>query len=89
MVDGQWTEQKFERIQFPFLHCHLKVHGFRGKESQSKTLRSSEPLSDVKVAMRSETTRGHRPIQTVAGNELKDVSESLHKGQKGWIEEMK
>ena len=32
-----------------------KVRGFRGKESPSKTLRNSVPLSDAKVAMRSKT----------------------------------
>ena len=52
-------------------------------------MRQSGPLSDVRVAMRSKTTRGHRHIQLAAGNELKDVSESLHKKQKGWIEELK
>ena len=39
--DRQWTDQKFEKTRFLVLHCYSKVHGFRGKESPSKTLRHS------------------------------------------------
>ena len=81
--------QKFEKIRFLFLHCFSKVYGLRVKVLPKKILRTSGPLSDVKVAMRSKTTRGHRHTQIVARSGLKNVSESRHKGHKGWIEEMK
>ena len=37
----------------------MKVHGFREKESQSKTWRHLEPRSDAKVAIPSKTTQEH------------------------------
>ena len=91
MTDGRWTVDTpaAREVLFPFLHCHSKVHGFRGKESPCKTLKNSEPLSDVKVAFRSKTTRGHRHIQIFAESELKDASEALLKRQKDWTEETK
>ena len=55
------------------------------KRLRVRRVKSEEPLSDATVVMGSETARGHIPI--VAGHELKDASESLHKGQKGWTEE--
>ena len=44
---------------------------------------------DAQVAMRSKTTRGHKPTRIVAEGESKNASESLHTEQKDWIEEMK
>ena len=41
-------------------------HGFRGKESPSKTSTNSEPLLDNWVAMQAKTTKERKPIQIVA-----------------------
>ena len=88
MTDGRWTDgqQKFERSRDQFLHCNLKEHEFRGKESRGKTLMNSEPLLDAQVAVLSKTRTRRKPIQINAERELKDGSESLHKEQKDWIE---
>ena len=85
----EWTGQKFEWTRSQSLHCRLKEHEFRGKDSPSKTSTKSEPLLDAQVATQSKTTKGRELIQIVAEYELENVSEQLHKGQKDWIEGMR
>ena len=91
MTDGKWTvdrpEVRVEPIQS--LHCRLREHESRGRESPSKTLKSSEQRSDDQVAMQSKTTKEHRHTQIAAECESKNASEPLRKEQKGWIEEMR
>ena len=50
LTDGRWTE-----TQSHSRRCHVQEHDSRGKESQSKTPTSWEPLRGVQVATRSWT----------------------------------
>ena len=88
LADGQWTDQKFEWTRSQSHHCHLEEHESRGKESPRKTSTNSKPLMDAQVATQSKITNGRKPKKIVAGCELKNLSEKLHKEQKDWIEEM-
>ena len=67
----------------------MREHEFRGNASPSKTSKNSEPLLDAQVATQSKTTKGRKPIQTVAESELKNVSESFHTEQLDWDEGMR
>ena len=60
MESGLWTDQKFEWTPFQSLHCRLREHESRRRESLSKTLISSEQRLDAQVAMQSKTTEEHR-----------------------------
>ena len=87
MTDGKWTVDRLEAREDPIPILPLPFEGAsvqRERITKQDIERSSEPLSDVKVATRSKTTRGHRHNQIVARNELKDAFESLHNGQKAW-----
>ena len=76
MTDGSWTVDRPEVRVDPIrsLRCRSREHAFRGRESPSRTLKSSEPRSDAKVAMPSKTTKEHRHTQIDAGSELKNAS---------------
>ena len=89
MEGGQLTGQKFEWTPFRSLRCRSREHAFRGRESPSRTLKSSEPRLDAQVAMQSRTTREHKHTQIDAGSELKNASEILRMEQKDWIGETK
>ena len=90
MTGGKWTDQEFEWTGSQSRHCHLKEHKFRGKESSSKISTNSEPLLDVRVAMQSKTTKGHRTVITPQGAETwnrrnevinEALAEEIHTGE--------
>ena len=75
-----------EWTQFQSGHGHLKEFESSVKESPSKTSTNLEPLLIAQVATQSRTSNGHKLIQIIAGCELKNAPEQLHKEQKDWIE---
>ena len=89
MEDGQLTGQKFKWTPFRSLRRRSMVYAFRGRESLSRTLTSSEPRLDAQVAMQSRTTKERKHTQIDAGSELKKALEILRMEQKGCIGEMK
>ena len=71
--NGQLTDQKFELIPFQSLHCHLREHESRGRESPSRTLNNSDLQLDAQVVMQSRTTREVKHTQIDAGGESRTV----------------
>ena len=65
----------------------MPQEGARIQREPSKTSNKSEALLDAQVATPSKTTKWRKPIEIEY--ELKNVSESLHKGQKDWTEEVR
>ena len=76
MTDGRWIVDRPEVREDPISIPPLLFEGVRVQRERmtKKDIEKFGPLSDVKVAMRSKTTRMHRHTQIVAVSGLKDGS---------------
>ena len=91
MTDGRWIVDRPEVREDPIPIPPLPFEGVRVQRERitKKDIEKCGATVGCQGCNAIKTTRGHRHTHIVAVSGLKDVSESLHKGQKGWIEEVK